>query len=234
MLLYFRRSLELSWKADGKKERFEMRKWKSAALGATAIAGVLFASLPPAEADTYKLSVDHCTGGCFDGTSPFGTVMATQDGSNVDVTVKLTDNYVFQKSTAFDAFGFNMAGLQTITNLTAGFTYDSDGYSADGFGMFQDGFIKASTGGQSLSFTILNATVGQFALSTIPPGDTRAYFAADILSPNYKTGNVGAITSVPGVASVPGPVVGAGLPGLMAACGGLLVLARRRRQRIAA
>jgi hypothetical protein len=31
-------------------------------------------------------------------------------------------------------------------------------------------------------------------------------------------------------APVPGPVVGAGLPGLMAACGGLVVLARRRRR----
>jgi len=32
---------------------------------------------------------------------------------------------------------------------------------------------------------------------------------------------------------VPGPVLGAGLPGLVAACGGLVALARRRRKLIA-
>jgi hypothetical protein len=34
-------------------------------------------------------------------------------------------------------------------------------------------------------------------------------------------------------AAVPGPIVGAGLPGLVVACGALVVLARRRRQRLA-
>ena len=41
----------------------------------------------------------------------------------------------------------------------------------------------------------------------------------------------GIVTSVhKSFSQVPGPVVGAGLPGLVAACGGLLALARRRRR----
>jgi hypothetical protein len=35
---------------------------------------------------------------------------------------------------------------------------------------------------------------------------------------------------VPGVAAVPGPIAGAGIPGLIAACGSLIFLAKRRRR----
>jgi hypothetical protein len=55
-----------------------------------------------------------------------------------------------------------------------------------------------------------------------------------VVQDDIGVGPGGIVTSVhKSFSQVPGPIAGAGLPGLVAACGGLLALARRRRRHIA-
>ena len=78
-----------------------------------------------------------------------------------------------------------------------------------------------------LTFTVTNATVAELETANANGN----LFVADILCGAAQTQCNGLTGPVD--VSIPGPVVGAGLPGLVMACAGLLGLARRRRQRIA-
>jgi hypothetical protein len=175
-----------------------MRKFRIGACAAAIVAGAVSLGATGALANTYNLDIDHCTGGCSNGFQPFGTVQVTQNGANLDFLVTLNSTYVFQKSTAFDAFAFGFTNAPGAINvLTAGFSLNSP-TSQDGFGNFQEGIAAAATGGQSLHFTVANEVIANLAFSTNPPGNDSVLFAADILG-NNNTGNVGGSTLVAGV-----------------------------------
>jgi hypothetical protein len=95
-------------------------------------------------------------------------------------------------------------------------------------------FIMGSTtGGEAWQVSGSNSATGPFAL-LLAGNDELVSHPLPFL--NFYTfqatiGNV--LLSSITAAVVPGPIVGAGLPGLMVACGALIVLARRRRQRLA-
>jgi hypothetical protein len=210
-------------------------------MAALAAAGLLSITAAQANTATYSLTLDHCTGGCFDGTSPFAKVKVEEISADLKFTVTLQGSYVFQQSTGLDAFVFGVSGGSTsdITGWSSGFAVDQNPpVHEDGFGNFLFGLTKDDTGGQSLTFTFKNATLADLVMST-PSGNGNGndlvLFAADIVG-NGNTGAVGGSTLLPpeGPPDVPIPgaalLMGSALAGGLGFGGGIGAWRRRRRK----
>jgi len=197
---------------------------------------VALPSASQAQTEFFNWTSDHCTGGC----NPSGTVTVTQSGSTLTFVSTLGDSleYLGGNGAGIAAtFAFELSGISSVT-----FSAITDGSQTfapnattptsimmDGAGTYNFGVTCTTCGpggsnpdGNSISFSI---TAAGLSLANLVPV-AGSFFAADVIS--CKTG----VTSCSGTGTGnTGPIVGAGLPGLVMACGGLIALARRRRQR---
>jgi hypothetical protein len=93
-------------------------------------------------------------------------------------------------------------------------------------GTGQSGWLFTLTPGQAAAFT--GFASNQNVLAAI---DQAIFTGSGCCQASDGPENIFAVSVVN---PVPGPIAGAGLPGLLAACGGLIALARRRRKQVVA
>ena len=170
---------------------------------------MVFGMMSSASADsiTYYFTSDHITD-TYGKTGPFGEVVLTQDGSNVDFLVSLYDTgtkFVRTGAGDFMNFKFNaladsiVVGDISGTGLTAATgVLKGDGTGDFKYGVYITGQDKGEEAGISgpIAFTVAGATIAEL---TTYVNSASMIFAADVISGiNGKTGMIDAsVTTVP-------------------------------------
>jgi hypothetical protein len=183
-----------------------------------AVAVVGMASGLVARADTmgqtlsFNLNQDGCTNGCGTGSTVFGTVLLTYNGTGVTVLETLNSPSEFVES-AGDSLAFDLSVSPiSITSLSSGFTVVGGTNTAGTWSVssgsiheppFGDYDYAVTCGGTScgpgastknagpLTFTINGVTLEDFTGTTsMTYGDV--FFSSDIIGPTGNTGDVGA------------------------------------------
>ena len=208
-----------------------------------------------------SLTSDHCTDGCGPQTGGFGTVTVVDNGlgtgSNVGTlgfTVNLINGNNFVSGGQDVTFGFNLLNNPTITytnldttapvpiwSVVGGNPQSAGSLHADGFGNVEYGVELGGNGNScgstgcptSLTFSISAPGLDWTDLAQASSNGT-AVMVADIFSgTTHNTGFVdltGALTPTQ-TSAVPGPIVGAGLPGIFAAFAAFWGIGVKRRRK---
>jgi hypothetical protein len=173
---------------------------------------------------------------CTVGDKTFSSFQYLQDGTNVPaanvgVGVDLLTGLpglVFNADWRNTSTANEDAFIQFTVTAPAASPINDFHLALDGLsGPVTDGATLTLPGG-ALIATLSSSDNNLHSISFAPVGSL-------VVQDDIGVGPGGIVTSVhKSFSEVPGPIVGAGLPGLVAACGGLLALARRcHRRRVA-
>jgi hypothetical protein len=183
----------------------------------------------------------------FHGTGQYGTATGTllADGTTFDVMINMDPNVLIQNGSHF-LLTLSLAGTGRIdpTSVTFGsdppdsLTVLAHGGSYDNgpFKNFTDGLSAVGCSpsmsigcGETLDFHITNFAGFLPGTNTISGSSAQVFAAVDVLLLGGCTGNcTGPVGLSAAPTPVPGPLAGAGLPGIIAGCIGMVGLARRR------
>src|SRR5262249_17216433 len=233
--------------------------WAAVALGA----GLFLAGLDTAKADLYTITDCSNGLGCGTGNNfGTVSTSNISGGVEVSISLSSTTFFLgnFDPSIMWDLKNISSAVINGVTHYAGyipatGSTLTAGSHHPDGIGTFNYGITwggctsppsptcnGAAKGNlnQTLAFDLLatGLTTASFVAGTNSPTGNPLFFAFDIgrgctIGESGKLGCVATGFAGATLTAVPGPAMGAGLPGLIAACMGLVVFARRRRQRFA-
>jgi hypothetical protein len=189
--------------------RAEVHVMKAKSISLLALLSLL--GFSPASADT----IYTYTGNDFtSATGPYTTTDKVT--GTMDLATALGDNFgpgeIFPVSFSFSD------GVQTFSNVTPGIMADFTNFSTNASGTIVSWSVNIIN--QTATNEIFTSNVG--GVST-DEGLHEPYVGLNDFDHGRWSSTVG----------VPGPLLGAGLPGLLAACGAVFMLARRCRRQVA-